>query len=480
MKRMIGFLIVISCMLIVSVASALSLAVSYEDGVITYTVNDMSFPCELWLDGGNTGYGVLKNGTYTLEKKLKAGEHTLVVASNIAGRASCRFTVPGEENDPLPTDAPTKSPVKTATPTPQPTVTPIETATPTPQQTGTPVKTTTPMPQPTGTPVETATPTPQPTGTPIETAMPAPTASSDETAEPEPNALEPAILFSVEYKDGKLTYTAKGNHGISHILIDGRDTRRILSGEGTGTMNKKMADGTYKIQLVEEETGHQAEAILTIPHDVVLNWVKEPTCTEKGIAELVCLNCDQVLETKESALMMHSFTLTEENELVCTNCGEHFAEAQSKDKGNGPKIMYGELYTDGIAVPAISANNAIVIRHDDIIHFYPVGINNKEAGCMMVFWSEYSGSMLWIEINPYEGATFDTVTATIYAIGNEQITKAASNIQPGSALPLEAEAAVIMISGDGVYANTLLPIFEELESTIDEMTEILETYRLNK
>ena len=468
MKRMIGFLIVISCMLIVSVASALSLAVTYDDGVITYTVNDMSFPCELWLDGGNTGYGVLKNGTYTLERKLTPGEHTLVVASSIAGRASCRFTVPGNGNDPTATPIPTPTPAPTKTATSEPTKTPAPTKTATSEPTKTPAPTKTATSEPTKTPAPTMTPTPVPAPFP------------DETPEPEQYPETSDIVFSAEYADGKLTFSAQGNHGVCHILIDQYDTRRILSGEGSGAMKKKLADGIHKIQLLEEETGRQAEVILTIPHEVVLNWVKEPTCTEKGKAELICLNCEKVLETKESALMLHSFTLTKEDELVCIDCGEHFSAVQKKDTSHSPAIMYGEIYTEGVVVPAVSESKAIIVPHDDIIHFYRIGINGKEAGYMTVFWSEYSGSMLWMEITPSEGVIFDNAAAAIYTIGNEQVAPAALNVQFGSALPLEADAALIVVSGDGVYADTLLPMPEKLDNTADEMMKILETYGLNK
>lgn len=245
-------------------------------------------------------------------------------------------------------------------------------------------------------------------------------------------------------------------------------------------MKKKLADGIHKIQLLEEETGRQAEVILTIPHEVVLNWVKEPTCTEKGKAELICLNCEKVLETKESALMLHSFTLTKEDELVCIDCGEHFSAVQKKDTSHSPAIMYGEIYTEGVVVPAVSESKAIIVPHDDIIHFYRIGINGKEAGYMTVFWSEYSGSMLWMEITPSEGVIFDNAAAAIYTIGNEQVAPAALNVQFGSALPLEADAALIVVSGDGVYADTLLPMPEKLDNTADEMMKILETYGLNK
>ena len=73
-------------------AGPLDISASYRNGVITYTVSNLMVPYgELWLDGEATGRSAT-NGTGTLNKRLSAGNHTLLIYSKDESK-SCTFKV---------------------------------------------------------------------------------------------------------------------------------------------------------------------------------------------------------------------------------------------------------------------------------------------------------------------------------------------------------------------------------------------------
>jgi len=70
----------------------LTISATYRNGVITYTVSNLKVPYgELWLDGEATGRSAT-NGTGTLNKRLSAGNHTLLIYSKDESK-SCTFKV---------------------------------------------------------------------------------------------------------------------------------------------------------------------------------------------------------------------------------------------------------------------------------------------------------------------------------------------------------------------------------------------------
>jgi len=74
-------------------------SVSYDNGVISYSVNGLRGHAELWLDGSATGVSISANGSYSYNKELPVGTHTLTVFCPAYNEQDSR-TIPVEVKKP--------------------------------------------------------------------------------------------------------------------------------------------------------------------------------------------------------------------------------------------------------------------------------------------------------------------------------------------------------------------------------------------
>lgn len=54
-------------------------SVSYKNGVISFSVSNLTKSAEVWVDGGATSLSITGSGSYTLSMRLKPGTHTLMI-----------------------------------------------------------------------------------------------------------------------------------------------------------------------------------------------------------------------------------------------------------------------------------------------------------------------------------------------------------------------------------------------------------------
>ena len=225
MKKKILSVLLITVMLVsmlsMAFAAGISVSASYSDGMVSVTFSGASFHCEIWMDGTNTGRGG-PNGTYSIPGTLSDGVHTVKVANVLGESGSASFRV-GEVK---PTAEPTAEP--TAVPTAEPTAVP--------------------------TPVPTAEPTAVPT--PVPTAEPTPVPTAEPTAEPTPVPTEKpvgnATLDSVSYQNGVITYSVSGVVNPCEIWLDGANTHRSVSSNGTSSLTaKNLSEGNHTLMIYD-------------------------------------------------------------------------------------------------------------------------------------------------------------------------------------------------------------------------------------
>lgn len=81
-----------------------------------------------------------------------------------------------------------------------------------------------------------------------------------------------------------------------------------------------------------EESPAEESSTVTCSHEnTAFKEIKAPTCTEKGLTQKVCTDCDAVIEENESNAVGHvwspSFDADGNMSMICGICGQAFDNA---------------------------------------------------------------------------------------------------------------------------------------------------------
>ena len=157
---------------------------------------------------------------------------------------------------------------------------------------------------------------------------------------------------------GKLVVTMSNLNGYTEIWMDGSATGASLSSDGSITINKTLAEGTYSLLAYDPDNNVKGYGSVTVSHI----WEKipavAPSCTEAGKAEgRKCLICGAVEEGAVVPALGHQTEKIPGKDATCTEtgltegekcsrCGEILkAQEEIAAKGHTPEKIAGKKPT---------------------------------------------------------------------------------------------------------------------------------------
>jgi len=157
---------------------------------------------------------------------------------------------------------------------------------------------------------------------------------------------------------GKLVVTMSNLNGYTEIWMDGAATGASLNADGSTTINKTLAEGTYSLLAYDPDNNVKGYGSVTVSHI----WEKipavAPSCTEAGKAEgRKCLICGAVEEGAVVPALGHQTEKIPGKDATCTEtgltegekcsrCGEILkAQEEIAAKGHTPEKVAGKEAT---------------------------------------------------------------------------------------------------------------------------------------